>query len=383
MFHQPCFPWPVTIADKEINEMSEPRAVPSEADMPDIVTTRIEHPFAWQASSFSSLDDVAVALTPEQRASLAALGRKVCGEGRVWSDLTPDEEALPELAATLADVHREVYQGRGLVLLRGLPMEELDEDQAAVVAWAVGSHFGRRATQSALGDVLGRVQVDPNLQQAWRGYRSSNQSRFHTDHLDGLGLLCVRPAGNGGESCVVSSAAIHNVLSAERPDLLPVLYQGFRMAWFGEPPAPGEKVTNLDVPVFSWSEGRIVCVMLPSYQKAAAEEMGVPLPEGFEEACALIHEIALRDGMALKFKLAAGDMLVIDNKAVLHGRAAFAEDPGDIGHRLLYRLQFELLPERPSHPGVACYYGDLKHAYHDDVEFRPRRTRASAANVRD
>jgi hypothetical protein len=351
--------------------------------MRDIVTRQIEHPYAWRASDFGSLEEVAVELTTAQRLSLAELGRQVRREGRAWSDLTPDEEALPELAATLSSTRREVYEGRGLVLLRGLPMDELDEDEAAVVAWAVGSHFGRRATQSALGDVLGRVQVDPNLQQAWRGYRSTNRSRFHTDHLDGLALACVRPAGEGGESCVVSAAAIHNVLAAERPDLFPVLYDGFRMAWFGEPPAPGEKVSDLDVPVFSWSEGRIVCVLLPSYQKAAAEEMGVPLPKGFEEACALIHEIAEREGMALKFKLQAGDMLVIDNKAVLHGRAAFAEDPGDIGRRLLYRLQFELLPERPSHPGVASYYGGLKHAYHDAIDGITGRSHGIIANLLD
>ncbi len=351
--------------------------------MRDIVTTTIERPFAWRASDFGSLEDVTVELTTAQRRCLAELGRQVRREGRAWSDLTPAEEELPELAATLTRTRREVYEGRGLVLLRGLPMDELDEDEAAVVAWAVGSHFGRRATQSGLGDKLGLVQVDPNLQQAWRGYRSANRSRFHTDHLDGLALACIRPAGEGGESCVVSAAAIHNVLAAERPDLLPVLYNGFRMAWFGEPPAPGEKVSDLDVPVFSWSEERIVCVLLPSYQKAAAEEMGVPLPEGFEEACALIHEIAEREGMALKFKLRAGDLLVIDNKAVLHGRAAFAEDPGDIGQRLLYRLQFELVPERPSHPGVASYYGGLKHAYRDDAEALPPLAQGSAVHSRN
>lgn len=348
--------------------------------MHDIVTTPIERPFAWRASDFDSLDEIAIDLTAAQRRSLAEMARKVHSDGRTWSELTRSEEALPELAATLAETRREVYEGRGLVLLRGLPMAELDEDEAAIAAWAVGSHFGRRATQSALGDKLGRVQVDPNLQQAWRGYRSSNRSRFHTDHLDGLALACVRPSGNGGESILVSAAAIHNVLAAERPDLLPVLYSGFRMAWFGEPPVPGETVTELDVPVFSWSEGRIVCVMLPSYQKAAADEMGVPLPAGFAEACDLIHEIASRDGMALKFTMAAGEMAVLDNKAVLHGREAFAEDPGDIGRRLLYRLQFEVLPERPSHPGVADYYGGLKHAYRDDAEALPPRAQARVAH---
>jgi len=333
--------------------------------MPDIVTERVDHPVAWHARDFASLGDITVELTSAQRRSLVALGRQVCSEGRGWSDLTANEEALPELAETLADIHRQVYFGRGVVLLRGLPMDEIDENEAAVAVWALGSHFGRRAAQSALGDVLGRVEVDPNLQQAWRGYRSSSKSRFHTDHVDGLGLACVRPANSGGSSRVVSATAIHNALAAERPDLLPALYQGFRMHWFGEPPVPGEKLTDLDVPVFSWSEGRIVCVLLPSYMEAAAKELGTALPPSLVEGFTLIHEIAERDGMALDFMLQAGDMLLIDNKAVLHGRAAFDHNPTDLGQRLLYRLQFEVLPLRPSHPGVAHYYNGLKHAYRD------------------
>jgi len=350
--------------------------------MRDIVTTPIEHPIAWCASDFGSLDEVAIDLTTTQRRNLAELARQVRRDGRAWSDLTPDEEALPELAATLAETRREVYEGRGLVLLRGLPMDELDEDEAAVVTWAVGSHFGRRASQSAFGDVLGRVQVDPNLQQAWRGYRSSNSSPFHTDHLDGLAMTCIRPAGKGGESCVVSAAAIHNTLAAERPDLLAALYEGYRVHWFDEPPAPGEKVSDFNVPVFSWSDERIVCVLDEGYMKAAAKELGTIYPPALDEGCRLIHEIAARDGMALYFKLQAGDMLLLDNKAVLHGRAAFAEDPGDIGHRLLYRLQFEVLPERPSHPGVASFYGSLKRAFHDAIEFLPP-DRMVAAQIRE
>lgn len=333
--------------------------------MPAIVTERIDHPAAWRGSDFASLDEITVELTPAQRRSLAALGRGVCSQGRGWDDLTPDEEALPDLVETLADVRQQAYCGRGLALLRGLPMDKLDEDEAAVATWAVGSHFGRRATQSALGDMLGRVEIDPNLQQSWRGYRSSSESRFHTDHVDGLALACVRPAKSGGASCIVSATAIHNALAAERPDLLPALYQGFRMHWFGEPPVPGEKVTELDVPVFSWSEGRIVCVHLPSYMDAAAKELGMALPPLLVEGYAMIREIAARDGMAFNFMLEAGDMLLIDNKAVLHGRAAFDSDPADLGQRLLYRLQFEVLPPRPAHRGVAHYYNGLKRAYRD------------------
>ena len=333
--------------------------------MPEIVETPIDHPVAWRARDFSSPHDIAIVLTPGQRRALAELARRAHGEGHAWYDLTPVDETLPDLVQTLAAARHEVYRGRGIVLLRGLPLDEINEDEAAVVAWAVGAHFGRRAAQNAQGDLLGRVEIDRKRHEPWRGYANNRPSEFHTDHVDGLGLVCVRPAGSGGASRLVSAAAIHNVIVEERPDLLPALYQGFPFHWYGEPPSPGDTITPLPVPVFSWSEDRIVCVFLPSYMQAAAEELGTALDPQLLEGIALFQEISARDGMALEIELGAGDMVVVDNKAVLHGRKAFDESANDAGNRLLFRLWFEVEPARRSHPGVEAYYDGLKQAYRD------------------
>lgn len=77
---------------------------------------------------------VSTPLTVRECDSVIDLAGRVRREGRTWCDLATDEESLPELAATLAAARREVYEGRGLVLLRGLPMDDLDEDKTAVVS---------------------------------------------------------------------------------------------------------------------------------------------------------------------------------------------------------------------------------------------------------
>ncbi len=335
--------------------------------MPETITLPIDNAATWRASDFASLDDIAFDLTRGQQDALTRFARSVRRANRSWYDLTPDEEALPSLASSLASMRDETYRGRGVVLLRGLPFDELDEDESAVIAWAVGAHFGRRASQNAYGDLLGRVELNRERDDAWRGYGKSTPSGFHTDHVDGLGLACVRPAASGGASRLLSAGAVHNVMAAECPDLLRALYRGAPMHWFGEPPSPGEKVSGFTVPVFSQSEGRIVCVFLPSYMRAAAEETGGALDPDLEDAFASFKEISERDGMALEIDLAAGDMIVIDNKAVLHGRRAFDADVEGAGNRLLYRLWFEAEPARPAHPGVVAYYEGLKRAYRDPV----------------
>ncbi|MEM7124256.1 MAG: TauD/TfdA family dioxygenase [Pseudomonadota bacterium] len=335
--------------------------------MPETFDLTIDNAATWWASDFASLDDIAVGLTRHQRDALTWFARSVRGANRSWYDLTSDDEALPALTSTLATIRHEVYRGRGVVLLRGLPFDELDEDEAAVIAWAVGAHFGRRASQNAYGDLLGRVELNRERDDAWRGYGKSTPSGFHTDHVDGLGLACVRPAASGGASRLLSAGAVHNVMAEERPDLLRALYCGAPMHWYGEPPSPGETVSDFTVPVFSQSQGRIVCVFLPSYMRAAAEETGGTLDPDLEAAFSLFKEISERDGMALEIDLASGDMIVIDNKAVLHGRRAFDADAESAANRLLYRLWFEVEPARPAHAGVVAYYEGLKRAYRDPV----------------
>jgi hypothetical protein len=48
---------------------------------------------------------------------------------------------------------------------------------------------------------------------------------FHSDDCDIVGLLCVAKALEGGESDIVSSHHVYNVLAKERPDVLETLTQ--------------------------------------------------------------------------------------------------------------------------------------------------------------
>ena len=45
---------------------------------------------------------------------------------------------LPALSAKLAGLQREVIEGRGFVLLKGLPLERYSRHEAATLYWAIG-----------------------------------------------------------------------------------------------------------------------------------------------------------------------------------------------------------------------------------------------------
>ena len=51
----------------------------------------------------------------------------------------------------------EVLDGRGFVLLRGMPVEDRPIAESATAYWGIGSHFGSARSQNAKGHLLGHV----------------------------------------------------------------------------------------------------------------------------------------------------------------------------------------------------------------------------------
>src|SRR4029450_3675057 len=145
--------------------------------------------------------------------------------------------------AELAAVGLELEHGRGVVLLRGLPVARYSEDELRQLYWGIGTHLGVARYQNAHGELIGEVRdefrVYGGVDQAGVAQKdgapvtsrykagSSGPLRFHTDRADVVGLLCVRQARAGGISKIVSSVAINNAILERRPDLHALLHQDY------------------------------------------------------------------------------------------------------------------------------------------------------------
>jgi len=153
--------------------------------------------------------------------------------------------------------------------VRGIPRDRYTDTDCELVYWGIGSHLGTPVSQNARGHLLGhvrdegRIQADPNA----RAYQTNERMDFHTDMLpvDVLGQFCLRTARRGGASKLTSALTIHNVLRAERPDLLEALYETFHIDWRGEEPE-GE-APFFSLPMFSACDGRVTARInsLPYY----------------------------------------------------------------------------------------------------------------------
>jgi hypothetical protein len=269
--------------------------------------------------------------------------------GRPLDSIQRAEFPLSRVAAKLATVCEALQRGSGFVMLRGLPATAVPEDVLQTIYWGIGTHLGVGVSQSAAGDRLGHV-FDRASSNDGRYYTRGGPLVFHMDPVDIVGLLCLRPARSGGASRIVSAGEVHNLIQAERPDLLDVLYRGFHNSRRGH----GEATPSARIPVFLPGSSGVECYLLPVTVQQATEE-GHPLTPLEQEALAFVEEVANRPGVFLDMDFQVGDIQFLSNRTILHSRTDYVDFPEPQRRRHLWRLWL-MAPHWPPRPTVMNFH---------------------------
>ena len=281
-------------------------------------------------------------------------------KGRVlaWSAVTPDDFPLPRLANRLARIGDAVERGRGLALLRGLPVDRYTEDDLRWMYWGIGTHLGTPRYQNAFGELIGEVRDEVRyygeVQQPGVGQtptptsraraRTTGPLRFHTDRCDVVALLCVRRARAGGISKVVSTTAVANEIERRRPDLAKLLWLPYVRSRAGEE-VGGEHLTY-SMPVFAMRDGYFTSHYSRTFVELAQALPGVPkLTAAQHTALDLLAEVA--EELSYAMELEPGDIQLLNNHVIYHARTAFEDDAAGGQDRLLFRLWLSTPNSRP------------------------------------
>lgn len=311
---------------------------------------------AWTPSDYPTKDSFAIDLEPRHITVLEAEVERFKASGGGHEDLSQSSFPLTKIADDIAAWRAEVHDGRGMILLRGVPVEQIDLDDLRLMYLGLGTHFGRPVSQSNMGDLVGEVVNIGDKDPKERAYRSSRELMLHTDRADHIAMLCIRPASEGGLSGYASALTIHNIMLSERPDLLAHLYHGFHHHRFGEQP-PGEPlVTRERIPIFSVTDGVPSVIFIRGYINLAVEEGHVTLSEGELEALNYMEEVSNRPDVRLDFPMAPGDLLFVNNCLILHTRTAFEDSDKPELRRFLLRLWLRQ-DDRPAAEGVIVHKG--------------------------
>ena len=274
--------------------------------------------------------------------------------------ITAEKVPLPTLAPRLRAMLDEVLNGRGFVLIKGLPIERWTRRQAAIAFLIIGAHLGNLRMQNAEGHLLGHVRDlgrssdDPNT----RIYQTRERQTFHTDSCDVVGLMCLQMAKSGGLSSLVSSTTIFNEMRRRRPDLLRVLMEPIETDRRGEVPEGGKPYFS--IPVFNYHEGLVSTIYQRQYIESARRFPGVaPLTPSYIEALNLFDELANDPKLNLMMELQPGDIQLVHNHTILHDRTAFEDYPEPERKRHLLRLWLAPLGARPLPEVYAERFGSV------------------------
>lgn len=258
---------------------------------------------------------------PVTEVALSGAAQELCQQ-----DLRPARAALEE--------------GRGFVVITGLPVECYALQELQLLYWLVGQGLGHPCEQNVQGTLLYDVRdTGQNVAYGARFSVTNAESSFHTDNsfgdavIDYVGLLCVRGAQSGGLSQVVSGWTVYQELLAQYPDVLETLSQPFHVDRRGGV-RPGETPTARH-PVVECRGDDLLYRYLRYWIEAGHQKVGEPLTPAQLRALDTLDGWFNRPELRAEFTLRPGEMFFINNRWIVHNRTAF-QDHADLEQRRHY-----------------------------------------------
>ena len=313
-----------------------------------IMKQAITGPAAWKGADMAGDTSWLHHLSAPVLATLDAALAHVQAQGLKFPDFGKEDFPIGDWAQQLHAYSDELENGRGFLVLRGLPVERYSEAQIQILYYGIGLHMGVPVRQNPKGDLLGLVMnVGDVTKKTTRVYETNLYLPYHSDPSDVVGLLCIRKAKQGGLSSLVSVAAIYNEILQKHPEYLGLYYR----TWYFSHLCEDQPSLS---PIFSHNDGKLSCRYLRQYIELGHEIRNLPLSKVEIEALDLFDEIMHREDFRLDMMLEPGDLQFANNYAVLHSRNEFEDHGVHELNRKMLRLWVKMPNARtlaPEFPG--------------------------------
>jgi hypothetical protein len=247
-----------------------------------------------------------------------------------WQETTAEDFPLPRLADRLKENTRRLDHGKGVALIRDIPINRYDLDDLKRLYLGLGSHMGTAVIQNGGAGLMREVRDSggPRVE-------SPSKLSWHNDRADLVALLCLRKAAKGGVSRIVSATAIYNALLERRPDLAEILFGDFYRSSIGD--EVGTDAPYYMLPVFSMQGSAFTSDLSRVYIDQAQTFPEVPrLSDGQTEALDMLVDLA--EELCYEHTIEPGDIQMLNNHVTYHGRTAFEDDAALGRDRFLLRL---------------------------------------------
>jgi len=308
-----------------------------------MLTEKITGPMAWSAGSPIE-QAVTVTLGHE---CLAELETVACylAENPLPTLLVDTESLVVDHCRRLCrDVRQRLDHGPGFVIIEALPVDRYELDIVEKLYWLLMSLIGRPVAQKWDGEMIYDVTDTGKKATAGSGIRSSKTNGgqiYHTDNSFNLppgfvGLLCIRPAMEGGISGLISFDSVYNQLLERHADVLPRLYRPFFFDRQREH-APGDRLYSSS-PVFERCNQVLHTRLATSLIRQGYIVAGQEIDRETQRALCALDEVMESPGLGKTFDFAPGQVQIVNNRRLGHRRTAFTDSPDPAEKRHLLRI---------------------------------------------
>ncbi len=310
---------------------------------PEILNHIQDTPMAWTAASIIESDGV-FALDERCREELDSVAKFLVENPLPPVLVESDSFDLPNCAMAAAKIRNQLDHGVGFVIIERLPVESYDYDIIVKLYWLLMSMVGRPVAQKWNGEMIYDVLDTGKKNTAGSGVRSSKTNSgqlYHTDNSFNrpphfVGLLCLRPAVEGGESGLISFDSIYKKLLEKHPHVLPRLYQPFYFDRQREH-GPDEKLYS-EEPVFTTKDNvlyaRLSTGLIRQGYIVAEKEMDAQTVQALEALDDVMESVDL----GKTFQFLPGQIQIVNNRRLGHRRTAFTDAPDPDKKRHLVRI---------------------------------------------
>ena len=270
-------------------------------------------------------------------------------------------DSAPNLNHLLKNVRNRLEDGKGVVIIKNIPVSDYSFEEAKSFFLNLVSMIGTPVSQSSAGELIfsvkdsGYADDDPRS----RGPNTRKKLSFHSDRCDVIGFLCLQQAIKGGENQIASSLAIHNYMVENYPELVEALYEPFYY-----------KRHNVDTvnnkpycmqPIFSITKGKFACNVLRVLIDRAYSMPELPsMSDRQRDALDKIEEIASLPNVNYQYLQEPGDILLLNNWVTLHKRSEFIDHEDEKKKRHILRAWISPTNNREIDPLFKDNYGDYR-----------------------
>ena len=257
---------------------------------------------------------------------------------------SPDDHRLDAVRAAYARAKEALDHGVGIAVIDRLPLDGLDDETARAVFWTIGSILTRPVAQKWDGTMLYDVtDTGRTFGYGVRGSWTNVELVFHTDNAFGaavphyVGLMCVRPAREGGTSRFCSLHCVHDRLLERHPRALERLYRPVLFDRQAEH-APGAPRVAW-APVFSFDGARRLRARAnASLIRKGYAVAGLPMDMDTRRAVEALEEVVSAKDLWFELPLERGQLQYLENRRVAHYRSAFTDGDDPAAKRMVVRM---------------------------------------------